>query len=86
VLNISTPIDLFGNNMKDTSFIKFGSFYFHSSETKHHEGWDFLPGTATTSTKIIFCGANLSKEEFCQFKKPPDIRSKIMMGSNFVDL
>lgn len=26
--NISTPIDLLGNNMKDLSFIKFGSFHF----------------------------------------------------------
>ena len=83
MLNISTPIDLLDNNTKHTSFIKFGSFYFQVKQNIMKDGI-FLPGTATTSTKIIFCGASLSKEEFCQFKKPPG--NKIMMGSNFVDV
>ena len=43
--------------------------------------------TATMLTSIIFRGANLSKEkELCQFKKPPYIRSKLTIGSIFIDV
>jgi hypothetical protein len=66
-------------------FIQFGSFCFDVKQNVMKAGnIDFI---ATMPTSIIFRGANLSKEkEICQFKKPPDIRSKLMIGSNFIDV
>jgi len=63
---------------------QFGSFSFDVKQNMMKAGnIDF---TTTMPTLIIFCGANLSKEkELYQFKKPPDIRSKLTIGSNFID-
>jgi hypothetical protein len=63
-----------GNNLKGPYFIKLGAFSFDVKKNMIKAGnIDF---TATTSTSMILCGANLSQEkELCKFKKPPDIRS-----------
>jgi hypothetical protein len=65
--------------------IQFGSFSFDAKQNGMKAGnIDF---TATMPTFFIFRGANLSKEkELCQFKNPPDIRSKFTIGSNFIDV
>jgi hypothetical protein len=73
------------NSQKDPYFIKLGAFYFDAEQNMIKAGnIDF---TATMPISIIFRGANLSNEkELCQFKKPPDIRSKLTIGSNFIDV
>ena len=72
-------------NQNDPYIIKLGAFSFDVRKNMMKAGnIDF---TGTMSTSIIFHGDNLSKEsELCQFKKPPDIRSKLNMGSNMVDV
>jgi hypothetical protein len=73
------------NSLKDLYIIKLGAFYFDAKQNVMKDGnIDFI---ATMSTSIIFRGANLSKEnELCQFKKPPDIRSKLTIGTTFIDV
>jgi hypothetical protein len=65
--------------------IQLGSFSFDAKQNvMKARNIDFI---ATMPTSIIFHGANLSKEkELCQFKKPLDTRSKLTIGSNFIDV
>lgn len=73
-------ITLVDNNLKILGYIQLYEYYFDVNQNIMNEG--ILPCTATMSTKIILRGVNVSKEEeLCHFKKPPDIRNKIMYDS-----
>jgi hypothetical protein len=58
-VNLSASIDLLGNNMKEFSFIKFGSFSFEEWQSYLKR---ILSGTSTVATKTLFTGANLMKK------------------------
>jgi hypothetical protein len=70
-------------SQKDLYIIKLGAFYFDAKQNvMKARNIDFATNMPTS---IIIRGANLSKEkELCQFKKPPDIRSKLTIGSNLL--
>ena len=60
-INLSAPDDLFGNNMKYFSLIKFGAF---SSDVRQYlKKESDLSCTPVISTKLFFMGINLLKKQ-----------------------
>jgi hypothetical protein len=58
-VNLSASVDLLGNNMKEFSFIKFGSFSFEEWQSYLKR---ILASTSTVASKTLFTGANLMKK------------------------
>jgi hypothetical protein len=78
-VNLSALVDLLGNNMKEFSFIKFGSFSFEEWQSYLKR---ILASTSTDASKTLFTGANLMKK----IEKKKKQRKYIQIGAMQVNV